>query len=441
MLIQLKDIKREIRDAFSRRYPHLISLYQATLVESFPEVYQVVLDEIFRQTNHINLIASECLPSEAVMSAIAAINHVQTIERNLSYSDEAWFPQTGHLDKLEQLACSLASNLFRLPAANVQPHSATQANQAAMLAVLNPGDCILTMNILSGGHLSHGYSTSFAKRLYRIASYNVDPAKEELDYEHIRKRILEEKPKLVISGTSSYPRAIDFSKISAFVEEVGALHLADISHIAGLVRAGLHPSVESADFATMSLHKTMCGPRSGVILCKAEHQEKIDLAVYPGVQSALLPNMVIAKAVSLIEAESEKFVNLQVNIKKNAATLAGVLRANGIRVITNGTDTHLVLIKVPEPHNAKETETRLCAAGILCNRNCIPGDSFKNGRITGIRFGTIWVTQVGFNENDVQELGQIIVDALNIHNYKVEEIHHRSLSLLLGVLNRQFLTE
>ncbi|HVZ39814.1 MAG TPA: serine hydroxymethyltransferase [Candidatus Kapabacteria bacterium] len=393
-----------LADWMQARYGGLITLYDRFLRPAHSTIHELVMYEVERQTSFINLIASESLPSPATFAAFTALTHSQTAEGLLG---RRTIPMGAPIDALEKLAADTASTLFGLPHANVQPHTATQANQAVMIATLHPGDRILTMDIHRGGHLSHGFGASLVAQLYEVHTFGWDDD-ERIDYAGLASTIEHLRPRLVISGTSAYPRAIDFEAISSWANQFGALHLADISHVAGLICAALHPGVSGADFATLSLHKTMCGPRGGVVLSHPDHGEELDTAVFPGVQSALMGNLLVAKSVALSEATAPAFAALQQRIVANAHALASALVEQGISVVTSGTDTHLVLIRAPEGTEGDAVQDLLHRGGILCNRHPIPGNTGNTEPRYGNRFGTTWISQVGFGPEDAGELGSLI---------------------------------
>lgn len=392
-----------------RRYAHLLQLYRVTLgVPAGTAALTAIESEVDRQARHLNLIASESIASEAVLVALATIVHNQTIEGPVG---GRWFPETDGLDAIEAEAEALASQLFGLSDANVQPHSTTQANQAVFLGCLDPGDRILTLSLTSGGHVSHGSAASLAKRLYDTHYYSVCTLDGRIDLGHLEERIADVGPKLIISGTTAYPRQVDFHQISMMSAEAGALHLVDLAHVAGLVCAGLHPGADSADFITLGLHKTMCGPRGGIVLTNERVADNQKPAVFPGAQGAPMPNLLVAKLLTLAAAQQDDFIGLQRRIKSNAAALAASLRENGVSILTGGTDTHLVMIRVAKDDTGTEAEQRLLAAGILSNRNYVPGDSIP-GPMGGLRLGTIALSQLGFMPEDMHRLGPIIANAL-----------------------------
>jgi glycine hydroxymethyltransferase len=295
--------------------------------------------EIRRQTSAINLIASESIPSLAVMAASATPGYVQTVEGR---SGRRWYPAVDGIDGLEAAAETRAKSLFGFAEANVQPHSATQANQAVYLAVLNPGETVLSPEFTSGGHLSHGFASSFARRFYRIETYGTRDFGAEIALDDIERRIREVRPKLIIAGCSAYPRQVPFNAIARIAKYYDAIVLADISHTAGFIAAKLHPPVIDADLSTLSLHKTMCGPRGGIVLSQMSFSERISKAVFPGIQGAIFPGLLAAKAVCLSAATSDAFKRLQANILRNARAMAGVFSSEKIGMYTGGTDTHLL---------------------------------------------------------------------------------------------------
>lgn len=401
---------QRLEEHIRSRYARAFRFYEEVLSKSgVPVVLEGLKRELKRQYSFLNLIASESLATEAVLGALGGVTHNQTFEGRVGHR---WFPETDGIDAVERAAAAYSVDLFGLAHANVQPHSATQANQAVMLSCLRPGDRILALGFTSGAHLSHGMKWSFAGRLFDIHRYQTREDDGWLDYDHIGQRIDEVRPRLIISGASAYPRQIDFARISKLAQTAGALHLADIAHIAGLVCSGVHPAAATADFVTLSLHKTMLGPRCGIALTNAAQAEDLDRAVFPGAQGAPMPNLLLAKAIALAQAKSTLFCSLQKTIVQNGRSLADSLRVAGLKVLTGGTDTHLVLVKAPKGVDGIAAERRLLEAGVLANRNYLPGDRL-GGRISGLRFGTTVLSQLGFTPEATSEVGSAIGNLLN----------------------------
>lgn len=426
------DIHPGLMRFLKARYSNLLLCYQSVFKKENDWVHGAMHNELTREASHINMIASESLASEAVLLSWASLVHNQTIEGVIG---KRWYPYTEAIDSIERLASRYACDLFGMPAANVQPHSATQANQAVMLATLKPGCRVLAMSFVSGGHLSHGFGSSLASRLFEIHTYEVPSLERELDYEYILRRAKAVRPHLIISGSSAYPRPIEFARVSAIAEEVKAIHLADMSHVAGMVASGLHPAVSSASFATTSLHKTLCGPRGGIILYEPENGASLSNAVFPGAQGAVMPNLIAAKLVALEEAMRPSFRTLQEEIISNARSLAAALIDGGIEVYTGGTDTHLVLMRLPANSESASMVARLERVGILCNRNFLPGDRASSKQMSGLRFGTTWITQLGFHSEDVHRVGELIVECMHSSEPDVPSLRSRCMGLLDDVVS------
>jgi len=376
-----------------------------------PEIAEAIKNELKRQQNKIELIASENFVSIAVM---AAMGSPLTNKYAEGYPHKRYYGGCEYIDVVESIAIERAKKLFGAEHANVQPHSGAQANMAVYFAVLNPGDTILGMNLSHGGHLTHGSPVNFSGKLYNIVSYGVDPETETIDYDEVLRLAKEHRPKLILAGASAYPRVIDFKKFREIADEVGAYLMVDMAHIAGLVAAGLHPSpVEYADFVTTTTHKTLRGPRGGLILCKEKYAKLIDKSIFPGIQGGPLEHVIAAKAVALKEAMTEEFKNYQIQILKNAKALSSRLMERGFRLVSGGTDNHLILIDLRNKGiTGKDAEKRLDSLNITCNKNAIPFDTQSPMVTSGIRLGTPAVTTRGFKEEDMIEVADIIHDAL-----------------------------
>lgn len=376
-----------------------------------PEIASAIHAELERQRNTLILIASENFASRAVMEAQAC---VMTNKYAEGYPGRRYYRGTACVDVAENLARERCKKLFGAEHVNVQPHSGTQANMAAYFAVLNPGDTIMGMNLAHGGHLSHGSPINFSGKMYRIVPYSVSEKTEMLDYGEMLDLAKQAKPKLIVVGASSYPRIIDFKAVREIADEVGALVMADIAHIAGLVAAGAHPSpVPYADIVTTTTHKTLRGPRGALILCKEELGPAIDKSVFPGTQGGPFMQAIAAKAVAFKEALTQEFRDYQFQIVKNAKTLADRLMENDFDLVSGGTDNHLMLVKLmKEGLTGKEADETLERAGITLNRNMIPFDTAKPLITSGIRIGTPAVTTRGMLEPQMVQIADMITEVL-----------------------------
>ncbi|MCI2775135.1 serine hydroxymethyltransferase [Staphylococcus petrasii] len=375
-------------------------------------VYEAIQNEYNRQNNNIELIASENFVSEAVMEAQGS---VMTNKYAEGYPGRRYYGGCDYVDVTETIAIERVKALFGAEHANVQPHSGSQANMAVYLVALEMGDTVLGMNLSHGGHLTHGSPVNFSGKFYNFVDYEVDKETEKIDYEAVRKLALEHKPKLIVAGTSAYSRELDFKKFKEIADEVGAKLMVDMAHIAGLVAAGLHPNpVEYADFVTSTTHKTLRGPRGGLILCKEEHKKDIDKTIFPGIQGGPLEHVIAAKAVAFGEALEPEFKAYQEQVVKNAKVLAETLQEEGFRIVSGGTDNHLLAVDVKNSVNVtgKEAESTLDSIGITCNKNTIPFDQEKPFVTSGIRLGTPAATTRGFDEEAFKEVGKIISLAL-----------------------------
>jgi len=379
------------------------------------QIYQAVKNELRRQQNGLVMIPSENFTSLAVLEAMASVLNNKYAE---GYPGKRYYSGNQHVDEVETLAINRAKKLFRTEYANVQPHSGTSANLAVYFALLKPGDKILSLNLTHGGHLSHGSKASLVSQFYKIAHYNVDPITNLLDYDLLRQTALNEKPRLIISGFSSYPRKINFKFINDVAKEVSAYHLADISHIAGLIIAGEHPNaISQADVITTTTHKTLRGPRGAVIMAKKELAPQIDKAVFPGIQGGPLEHIIAAKAVCFAQAITYKFIRDQKQTIKNAQALAQTFINNGLTLITGGTDTHLILIDLrPLKISGKEAADILASCNIYANFNVIPFDEQPANNPSGLRIGTPALTTQGMKESEMKIIGQAICDLLKNPN-------------------------
>lgn len=395
-----------------------------------PEIARLLELEVKRQKETINLIAAENYVSAAVLQAQGSVLTNKYAE---GYPGQRYYAGCPNIDAIESLAIERAQKLFRAEHANVQPHSGTQANMAAYLALLEPGDTVMGMNLSHGGHLTHGSPANFSGRWYKFVPYGVDKETERLDYNSIEKFALQHRPKLIIAGASAYPRVIDFQRFRSIADAAGAHLLVDMAHIAGLVAAGLHPSpVPHALVVTSSTHKTLRGPRSGFILCKKELAPKIDAAVFPMTQGGPQMHAIAAKAIAFFEAMQPEFATYQKAVLENARVLASELQQHGLRLVSGGTDNHLILVDLlPTGITGKEAQDALEAAGILVNRNAIPFDTRPPQIASGIRLGTPAVTSRGFGTEEMKLVAALIVKVLSNHkNRKIqEEVKGQVLSL------------
>lgn len=376
-----------------------------------PEISAAIDMELARQQDHLELIASENFTSRAVLEAQGSVLTNKYAE---GYPGKRYYGGCEHVDVVEQLAIDRAKALFGAVHANVQAHSGAQANMAAYFATLRPGDTVLGMNLAHGGHLTHGSPVNFSGQLYRIVAYGVDPATERLDLDQVRKLAIEHRPRLIVAGASAYPRLIDFAAFRAIADEVGALLLVDMAHIAGLVATGLHPSpIPHAQITTTTTHKTLRGPRGGLVLCGEEHAKAIDKAVFPGVQGGPLMHVIAAKAVALLEASQSSFATYQRQVLANARALADGLQEAGLRLVSGGTDNHLMLVDLRSVNlTGKEANALLDEVGITVNKNAIPNDPQSPFVTSGIRIGTPAMTTRGLKEPQMQELARAIATLL-----------------------------
>ena len=382
------------------------------IIEVDPEVAEILKLEENRQKIKINLIASENYASPAVMEAQGSIMTNKYAE---GYPGKRYYGGCEYYDMIESLAIERAKRLFGAEHVNVQPHSGTQANMAIYFAMLNIGDTIMSMSLSHGGHLSHGSPVNFTGKYFNIISYEVDKETQTLHFDTLRDLALKHQPKLIIAGASAYPREIDFAAFREIADEVGAYLLADIAHIAGLVIAGVHQSpIPYADFVTTTTHKTLRGPRGGMIMCKNEYAEKIDRMVFPGIQGGPLMHAIAAKAVAFKEAMSDNFIIYQKQIVKNAKTLANELMINGFNLISGGTDNHLMLVDLTKAGiTGKEAEETLGKVRIIVNRSTIPFETRSPFVTSGIRLGTPAVTTRGMKEEEMKLIGDYITKSLN----------------------------
>jgi len=372
-----------------------------------PEVYEAIMNETKRENGNIELIASENFVDVSVLEAQGS---TMTNKYAEGYPDARWYGGCEYVDVVEKLAIERAKKLFGAEHVNVQPHSGTTANMAVYFSVLNVGDTILAMDLACGGHLSHGHKHNFSGKYFNIVPYGVNRQTEMLDYDEIRQKAKEHKPKLILAGASAYPRTMDFDKFKEICIEVGAMFMVDIAHIAGLVATGLHPTpVPVAEFVTSTTHKTLRGPRSGFIMCKKEFAKGIDMAVFPGLQGGPLMHVVAAKAVAFKQALLPEFKEYQKQIIKNAKALAEAIKMKGYRIVSGGTDNHLMLVDLTTKKiTGKDATAVLDRAAITVNKNLIPFDTQKPTVTSGIRLGTPAMTTRGMKEKDMVKIAEFI---------------------------------
>ncbi len=376
-----------------------------------PEIYEAIREEIKRQQTHIELIASENYCSTAVMQAQGSIMTNKYAE---GYPDKRWYAGCGTIDIAEKLAIERAKDIFGAEHVNVQPHSGSQSNMAVLFSSLTPGNKIMSMDLSHGGHLTHGFKNNFSGRLYEKITYGVSEKSGHIDYDELRKLARESKPHMIIAGASAYPRELDFAEFKKIADEVGALFLADVAHIAGLIVAGLHQDpVPLADYVTTSTHKTLRGPRGGIILCKAKYASKVDQHIFPGIQGGPLMHVIAAKAVAFKEAKSQEFKDAQVQTLKNTQKLSNELQSKDYTIVSGGTDNHLFLIDLSNKNiSGTEAQVTLEKAGIILNRNMIPFDKRTANDPSGIRMGTPSVTTRGMKEPEMIKIANWIDQAI-----------------------------
>lgn len=381
------------------------------LKEVDPEIWELIQKERDRQEFQLEMIASENMADEAIMEAEGSYLMNKYAE---GYPKARYYGGCEYVDEVERLAIERVKLLFGAEHANVQPHSGTQANMAVYFAILNPGDTILSMNLAHGGHLSHGASVNFSGKFYKIVHYGVSRETEMIDYAEVRALALEHRPKLIIAGASAYPRTIDFEAFYNIAKEVGAYLMVDMAHIAGLVAAGIHPSpIPYADFVTSTTHKTLRGPRGGFILCKERFAKLIDKMVFPGIQGGPHMNVIAAKAVCFKQALEPEFKTYQQQVVKNAKVIAEVFKTEGFRIVSEGTDNHLILVDVSvNGLTGAEAEKLLEEAGITVNKNAIPFDPLPPRITSGIRIGTPAITTRGLKEREVEEVAHYMCEVL-----------------------------
>jgi glycine hydroxymethyltransferase len=384
-----------------------------------PQVGKIIRQELKRQNNKIELIASENFTSPAVMEAQGTVLTNKYAE---GYPDKRYYGGCEFVDQVEDLARERAKQLFGAEHVNVQPHSGSQANQAVYFATLNPGDLVLGMDLSHGGHLTHGSPVNLSGKYYNFVHYGVGRETGTIDYEEVRELATKHMPKMIVAGASAYSRVIDFEAFREIADQVGALFMVDMAHIAGLVAAGLHPSpVPYADFVTTTTHKTLRGPRGGIILCKQKYAAAVDKSIFPGIQGGPLMHVIAAKAVALQEALQPEFIAYQKNVVANAAALAEGLMKHDFNLVSGGTDNHLMLVDLRNKHiTGKEAEQRLDEIGITVNKNTVPFDTEKPFITSGIRIGSPAVTTRGFDTEAMSEIADIINLTLTTEDYEEE---------------------
>lgn len=398
-----------------------------------PEIYEVVRNEIHRQRNELEMIASENFTSLAVMEAMGS---VLTNKYSEGYPKKRYYGGNQFIDVSEELARERAKKLFNAEHANVQPHSGSQANMAAYFSILDIGDKILGVDLACGGHLTHGSPVNFSGKWYKVVTYFVDKQTQRFDYDQIRKQALAEKPKLILCGYTAYPRTVDFKAFGEIAQECGAMLMADIAHIAGMVATGVHPHpFPHCNIVTTTTHKTLRGPRGGLILCKADLAEKVDKAIFPGTQGGPLDHVIAAKAVCFHEAMKPEFKEYNKQIVKNAKALAEGLIEHGLDLVSGGTDNHLVLVDLTKKNmTGKEAQELLNSVNIIVNKNTIPFDTRPPWHASGIRIGTPALTTRGFKESDLKHISSLITKIID--NPTSEEIKQKVREEVLNICKR-----
>ncbi|MDU4910623.1 serine hydroxymethyltransferase [Clostridium baratii] len=392
------------------------------------EVYSLIEKELERQENGIELIASENFASEAVMEAMGSYLTNKYAE---GYPGKRYYGGCYVVDEIEDIARERAKKLFGAEHANVQPHSGSQANMAVYFTILEPGDTVLGMDLSHGGHLTHGSPVNFSGKLFNFVSYGVSKETEVIDYDEVRRIALECKPKLIVAGASAYSREIDFKKFRDICDEVGAYFMVDMAHIAGLVAAGYHMSpIEYADFVTTTTHKTLRGPRGGLILCKEKYAKALDKNIFPGMQGGPLMHIIAAKAVCFKEALDPSFKDYIEKVINNCKVLGDELVKHGFKLVSGGTDNHLILVDLSNKDiTGKEAEHLLDSIGITLNKNTVPNETKSPFVTSGVRIGTAAVTTKGYDEEDMKEIASIINDVIESREEGSEELRNRVLKL------------
>src|SRR5579885_2953780 len=404
---RLESRKSSVMSQPAASRPKSNPFFEASLAEADPEIAKAIAQELGRQQHEIELIASENIVSKAVLEAQGSVLTNKYAE---GYPGRRYYGGCQFVDTVENLAIERAKQIFGAEHVNVQPHSGSSANMAAYLSVLKPGDVILGMDLAQGGHLTHGSKVNFSGMLFQSFSYGVDRTTETIDYDAVQRRAEEVRPKMIVVGASAYARTLDFPRFQAIAKSVNAYLLVDIAHIAGLIAAGLHPNpVPYADFVTTTTHKTLRGPRGGIVMCKAEHAKALDKIIFPGLQGGPLMHVIAAKAVALNEALSPAFKTYQRQVLANAKALAAGLLDRGYKVVSGGTDTHLMLLNLTSKNvTGKDAETALDAAGITVNKNAVPFDEKPPAVASGIRLGTPIVSTRGMREKEMGEIVELI---------------------------------
>lgn len=392
------------------------------------EIYGLMKSELKRQKSGIELIASENFASEAVMEAMGSYLTNKYAE---GYPNKRYYGGCHVVDKIEDIARNRVCEIFGAEHANVQPHSGSQANMAVYFTILEPGDTVLGMDLSHGGHLTHGSPVNFSGKLFNFVSYGVDIETEVIDYEVVRKLALEHKPKLIVAGASAYSRIIDFKKFREICDEVGAFFMVDMAHIAGLVAAGVHPSpVPYADFVTSTTHKTLRGPRGGLILCKEKYAKALDKNIFPGIQGGPLMHVIAAKAVCFKEALQPNYKTYMENVVVNCKVLGEELISHGFKIVSGGTDNHLILVDLTSKDiTGKDAEILLDTIGITVNKNTIPNETRSPFITSGIRIGTAAITTRGFKLEDMKEIAVIINEAISNKGQDLEQLKARVITL------------
>jgi len=397
-----------------------------------PKIFEAIKNEENRQKYNLELIASENFVSPEVREAQGSVLTNKYAE---GYPGKKYYGGCKYIDVVENLAIERAKKIFKAEHANVQPHSGSQANMGVYFSVLEMGDTILAMNLSHGGHLTHGSPVNFSGKFFNIVPYGVEKDTEQIDYDNLRKLAIENKPKMIVCGASAYPREIDFAAFKSIADEVGAYLMADIAHIAGLVVAGLHQSpVPHCHFVTTTTHKTLRGPRGGMILCKEEYAKKIDKIIFPGIQGGPLMHVIAAKAICFQEAMTDEFMEYQKQIIKNAQAMAEKFRELGVKLVSNGTDNHLMLLDLRNKGiTGKQADHALEEAGITVNKNTIPFDPQSPFVTSGIRIGTPAVTTRGMKENEMRLIAELINKVINdVENQKVIDLVRTEVRELCG---------
>jgi glycine hydroxymethyltransferase len=399
----------------------LLHMHFKHIKDEDPKVFQAIQDEMNRQETTIELIASENFTSKAVMEAMGSTLTNKYAE---GYPSKRYYGGCEFVDVVENIARDRLKEIFGADHANVQPHSGSQANMAVYMAVLNPGDAILGMDLTHGGHLTHGSPVNFSGKLYKFSSYGVNKDTETIDYAEVRNTALSIKPKMIVAGASAYPRVIDFKKLREICDEVGAYLMVDMAHIAGLVATGAHPSpVPYADFVTTTTHKTLRGPRGGAILCRSQYAEKIDKAIFPGIQGGPLMHTIAAKAVCFGEAMRPDFKDYIEQVVINAKVLAEELIGYGFRIVSGGTDNHLMLIDLTNKGiTGKDAEKLLDSVGITVNKNTIPFETTSPYITSGIRVGTPATTTRGFKEDEMKKIAALINETIENKDGDLDDV-------------------